>query len=185
MNIQKLIITMAAILMSACSPLKSDQRYLIEKTGYVTVEYAPATLLDKIKAPLESPEAILEEIKPLIRSFPRKEYINSAIFLDFQMQTGTIVLRDGCFFLNTPSPDDPLILFHKEVGLGLDDEGYIVLINRNAVEKYFLKARVGEHTQWRPLGLADNDSDILDQLHKACGQHEVVAIGVPYPINRN
>ena len=53
----------------------------------------------------------------------------------FQLEAlggGRIILRDGCLRMAGHAGQEALAMFHKETGIGLDDEGYLALIDRRS-----------------------------------------------------
>ncbi len=89
----------------------------------------------------------------------------------FASQTGTIQLRNGCFFFKEKGA---LILFPESSNLGLDQDGYIIIYNG---PDYI--TRVGEKMRYYTGAVPVVKPDLADQLQDACGQYPVVKINDP------
>jgi len=129
--------------------------------------------------PLDPSGSISREALPLIKYLAREKTRRSMVLTSLTI--GKIVLRDGCFFLDTKGNDDPLVLFHEEVGVGIDDDGYIVLINRMPIAGNDRMTRVGELGGWGDGTRTVTKASVVAPLQDACGPHRVVAIGTPSP----
>jgi hypothetical protein len=91
---------------------------------------------------------------------------------------GRLILRDGCFRMRTQG-GEPLVLFGRDVELGLDDDGYMVVSDPLGVETPIRKARVGERVIWSgPRGVNEADAGV-QALRANCGQGPVIAVGEP------
>lgn len=86
---------------------------------------------------------------------------------------GRIVLADGC--LRRDNAAGPLVAFHRETGIGLDDQGYLALIDRNSGKA---KARIGEMMSWAGPNDA-KDFVGLAELRAACGTGPWINVGNP------
>lgn len=125
--------------------------------------------------PFDPPEAIDPRLETQIRYLSRSKQLNA--FVLTSLTVGRIVLRDGCFFLDNKTGVDPLVHFHKEVGVTLDTQGYIVIVNRLSNSNDV--ARVGEWAGWGD-GIRDmTKPEIVEPLQAACGKHPIVRIGTP------
>lgn len=93
---------------------------------------------------------------------------------------GRVIVDDGCFYYigwsDPPESRDKLAWFLMETGLDADEEGYLILVDRNTGH---LQARVGEEMGWA----GPNEVVITDAqkaaLFEACGEHEIVSVGNP------
>ena len=89
---------------------------------------------------------------------------------------GTVFVRDGCFFVRHSDGKEALAWFLAETGLDVDDEGFLVLVNRITG---WTMARVGEKMSWA----GPNDLKITDDqkaaLFEACGEHPIASVGNP------
>ena len=84
----------------------------------------------------------------------------------------TIVLRDGCFFIDKEGDDDPLAMFALGVGIYRDAQGHMAFRSRHSQHQPRL-ARVGTRMQ---LGYRSEVSDPPAELIEACGKHRVVLV---------
>lgn len=146
--------------------------------GLKTLKNDPMVQL-KYNAPLDPPEILSAEVKPLIRYFAYGNLRETQVVIG--EARGKILLKDGCFFLDDGAGEDSLLVFQPKVGVGLDDEGYIVLINRSPSGAERLPTRVGEPARWFAGQKAITDPEVLRPLQEACGQHDAVIIGAPMP----
>ena len=90
---------------------------------------------------------------------------------------GRIVLRDGCFFVIGHQGSEQLAYFAREVGLGLDQQGYLAL-HRRTVERPHL-GRIGESFTWAgPIGI-DESAPMVGELRARCGKAPLMHVGVP------
>ena len=118
-----------------------------------------------------SPEKTIDpRVAPHIRLFLRDDYVEGDEIV-FDSHTGTIQLRDGCFFYKEKNS---LILFPESSNLGLDEKGYIIIYNdRGDI------SRVGEKMQHPVGGVQVVKAKYVKQLQDACGQYPVVKIHDP------
>jgi len=117
-----------------------------------------------------SPDKVIDpKIAPHIKLFLR-DYTGGEEIV-FSSPTGTIQLRDGCFFYKEK---ESLILFPGSSNLGLDEDGYIIIYNdRDDV------TRVGEKMRYFAGGVPVVKAELAEQLQDACGQYPVVKINDP------
>ncbi|GAA4714221.1 hypothetical protein H9L13_04505 [Sphingomonas lutea] len=88
--------------------------------------------------------------------------------------SGRIILHDGCLRLG--KADGPLVVFHRETGIGLDRQGYLALIDRHSGKPL---GRIGEMMSWAGPNEA-KDYVGLDALKAACGGNgSVINAGSP------
>jgi len=90
------------------------------------------------------------------------------------LESGRVVLRDGCFFVIGHDGGEKLAWFHAETGLAIDPQGYLVLVDRATGET---RARVGEHMSWAGPNEAPQQGEAVAALRAACGQGEVHGVG--------
>ena len=92
--------------------------------------------------------------------------------------SGRVVLDDGCLRLageGRSKAKGPLVVFHRETGIGLDEQGYLAAIDRRTGKA---KGRIGERWGWagpNPATMFDG----LEQLKAACGDGPVINVGNP------
>ena len=93
--------------------------------------------------------------------------------------TGRLVLRDGCIRsvgIEKNAGPGSLAYFHKETGVGLDEQGFLVLIDRVTGKP---KGRIGEMFSWAgPNGIRP-DMPGLAELKAKCGDGPVHHVGNP------
>ena len=88
----------------------------------------------------------------------------------------TIVLRDGCFFLDREGDEDPLILFPYSTALVVDEEGYLAFGSRYEPNTMG-NVRVGLTAA---TGWYDEPSDPDPALAEACGKPLSVLQSAPF-----
>lgn len=116
--------------------------------------------------------AVDPRVAPLIRGFASEERATTIQLT--ALGTGRIVLKDGCLRLGTGT--GPLVVFHRETGVGLDVAGYVALIDRMTGKP---SGRVGEMFAWAgPNGDADKVPGI-SELRARCGAGPAVNLGNP------
>lgn len=154
---------------------------LQERSGRLTILEAPLpppfTNLDKkwppdpIEAePQIARPAMPAELSYYIRAFPQDREPAGAV-LDLGSQH-TIVLRDGCFFLDRKGDDDPLVQFPYSTALVVDEEGYLAFGSRYEPNTMG-NVRVGLTAE---TGWYGEPSDPDPALAEACGDHKVVGV---------
>jgi hypothetical protein len=101
---------------------------------------------------------------------------------------GRIILEDGCFRLPARKAGQlgPLVMFGRETQLGLDQQGYLVVLSQGGLRRY----RVGELGSWPgPNSVDEKDPDVRE-LRRQCGSGPITNVaepeserlsGVPHP----
>ena len=113
---------------------------------------------------------IADDVKADIRHFPAAD--RTAMPTPDLATYDTIVLRDGCFFIDEEGDADPLVMFPFGTGVYRDAEGRIAFRSRNSHYQPRL-ARVGTRMQ---LGYREEVSDPPAELIETCGKHRVVLV---------
>jgi hypothetical protein len=91
--------------------------------------------------------------------------------------TGRIVLKDGCLKVIGFDGKEQLTYFAREVGLGLDRDGYLSLHARAATPRHL--GRIGEMFTWAgPIGI-DESAPMVAELRARCGGAPLMHVGVP------
>ena len=90
--------------------------------------------------------------------------------------SGKIIIKDGCLRTVTHDGQQPLAYFHKETGIGLDDQGYVALIDRRTGKP---TGRIGEMFSWGGPNSFRPDMPGLDELKARCGEGPVAHVGNP------
>lgn len=131
-------------------------------------------------SPPRNPRAIDPDLTRYVRVFPRADrhpaIINQALL------SGRVILRDGCFRLTEYGEGgEPLAIFGRDVELGLDAGGYMVLQNTGGGTM----PRVGERMMWSgPQGYSEADPAVA-LLRMKCGSGPIVAVGSPASVYRS
>jgi hypothetical protein len=72
---------------------------------------------------------------------------------------------------------EQLAYFAREVGLGLDRQGYLALHRRTAERRHL--GRIGEAFTWAgPIGI-DESAPMVAELRARCGKAPLMHVGVP------
>lgn len=114
--------------------------------------------------------AVPDDLKGLIRYFPNEPRLAGPT--PDLATYDTIVLRDGCFFIDEEGADDPLAIFPLGVGLHRDREGHLAFRSRHSADARQM-ARVGTRMQ---LGYRADVAAPPAALIEACGRHRVVTV---------
>ena len=113
-------------------------------------------------------------IAPLLRGFA-----SESLATTMQMEagfSGRVVLDDGCLRLaGKGKAKGPLVMFHRETGIGLDAQGYLATIDRRSGKA---TGRIGELWSWAGPN-PGTAIDGLGELRAACGAGPVVNVGNP------
>jgi hypothetical protein len=117
-------------------------------------------------------------LAPLVRVFARQDR-SPGVVLSAAL-SGRLILRDGCFRMQEHGAGEPLVLFGRDVELGVDEDGYMVVTDPRGSESYGgPSARVGERVVWSgPRGVDATDEGVK-ALRAACGSDPIVAVGEP------
>jgi len=114
--------------------------------------------------------AVSADLKPLIRAFPQDRRLGGPV-PDIATYDA-VVLRNGCFFIDGPGEDDPLVQFPLGIGVHRDAEGYLAFRTRYADDKRRL-GRVGTRLQ---LGYRREPAPAPPELARACNARTIVAV---------
>lgn len=167
---------------AACvEPTAIPRGATMEPTGRLTILEAPLPApftdlnkkwpQDPVKAePQIARPAMPTELSYYIRAFPQEERPAGDV-LDLSSQH-TIVLRDGCFFLDREGDDDPLVQFPFGVALEIDKQGYLAFGSRYEPNRMG-SVRVGLPAE---TGWFTEPYDAPPELAEACGRHKVVGV---------
>lgn len=120
--------------------------------------------------PVLTRPAVPPDLSYYIRAFPQPaEPAGDVLSMGSEH---TIVLRDGCFFLDREGDDDPLILFPYSTALVVDEEGYLAFGSRYEPNTMG-NVRVGLTAE---TGWYGEPSDPDLGLAETCGNHKVVSV---------
>jgi hypothetical protein len=121
-------------------------------------------------------QALPERLETLVRIFPHPDRALGAT--NMASLGGRIILRDGCLYIARPGNPDRLAYFPREIGLTVDDEGYLALKPKGAGAR--ISGRVGEEFTWAgPMGPVSEDAPMIAELRQRCGAAPVEAISFP------
>ncbi|MGB7374145.1 hypothetical protein [Pontixanthobacter sp.] len=148
-----------------------------ETTGRITILEAPLhepfsslTGDGSSSAPVNPdrpvPEALPAELSYYIRSFPRAEEPAGDV-LDLGSEH-TIILRDGCFYLDREGTDNPLVQFPFGTRIGVDAGGYLAFNTGSP-----MAVRVGLPAQ---TGWFTEPYDPPEDVAALCGADKMVAV---------
>lgn len=113
-------------------------------------------------------------IESLLRGFASEKF--ATLFQLEALGTGKLILRDGCLKVQGHEGSEKVAVFHMETGIGLDDEGYLALIDRMTGK---VRGRVGEMMAWgAPNAIPEQHMLGLEPLRAAC-PGELLNIGNP------
>lgn len=90
---------------------------------------------------------------------------------------GRIVIRDGCFFVIGHDRSEKLAYFAREVGLGVDSQGYLALHRRTAERPHL--GRIGEMFTWSGPIAIDETAPMVTELRDQCGNAPLMHVGIP------
>lgn len=119
--------------------------------------------------------SVSDAARPMIRYWPA--FITRTGAQPQALHAGRVELRDGCFFVSEPGQASTrLAWFHAEIGVDVDDAGYLVLRDRTDGA---LRARVGEPLNWAGPASAKIEDSARAALEAACGVHDILVVGSP------
>lgn len=113
-------------------------------------------------------------VAPLLRGFASE---SRATTLQMERgEGGRVILDDGCLRLaTTTGKKGPLVVFHRETGIGLDAQGFMATINRRSGKA---TGRIGEMWSWAGPNRG-KEFDGLAELKAACGDGPIANVGNP------
>ena len=117
---------------------------------------------------------VSDAARPKIRAWPA-----SQVRTGWQLEAllwARVVLRDGCFWVQQPEQPERLAWFHAETGLDVDDDGYLILVDRTSGQTM---ARVGEGMTAAGPNTVPPDDPGVAALREACGDAEIFNVGNP------
>jgi hypothetical protein len=121
-------------------------------------------------------EALPERLRSLVRIFPHSDRALGAT--NMAAIGGRIVLRDGCLYVSRPNQPDRLAYFPREMGLTLDEHGYLALKPR--ASKANVSGRIGEEFMWAgPMGQVPESAPMVAELRQRCGAAPIESISFP------
>ena len=136
-------------------------------------EPLPDAIKLQFAQPLPFP-SVDERARPLIRYFAQNDR-STGIQLT-AAGSGHISLRDGCISVGAGKQAPKLAYFHRETGVGIDDEGYLALVNRATGKP---AGRLGEDFTWAGPNAIDESWPAVRELRARCGDGEILNVGNP------
>ncbi|HEY0165166.1 MAG TPA: hypothetical protein VGB39_07310 [Sphingomicrobium sp.] len=128
----------------------------------------PDAVVLQFSAPLHH-ASVDERAKPFLRIFAQNSRSTTrqpeAGFL------GRITMRDGCLYSGKA-----LAYFHRETGIGIDDQGYLALTDRRTGKN---KGRIGEWFTWAGPNRFSEDMPMVRELRQRCGNAPIDHVGNP------
>jgi hypothetical protein len=119
-----------------------------------------------------------ERVRPFVRIFAQNDR-STGMQLE-AAQSGKIYLKDGCPYVTVYRGEPHLAYFHRETGIGLDDQDYLALIDRATGKA---KGRLGEQFTWAGPNSVKEDSPGVKELRAACGNAPLANVGNPGSTN--
>lgn len=91
--------------------------------------------------------------------------------------SGRIVLDGGCFRLRSGKAGEPgpLVVFGRDAQLGLDQQGYLVVLGEGGRRRY----RVGELGSWPGPNAIDEKDPEVRELRRRCGSGPITNVAEP------
>jgi hypothetical protein len=133
----------------------------------------PDTIDLRFSSPVRHP-AVEEAARPFVRLLAQNNRGTG-----IQLTAGTIariVLRDGCLIVGGATGPYQLAYFHRETGIGVDADGYLVLKDRMTGEN---RGRIGEWFSWAGPNAVDETSPMVKELRTRCGSAPLLNVGNP------
>lgn len=123
-------------------------------------------------------ELDVPRVDPRVASYLRG-FASESVATQMQMEmgaSGRVVLDNGCLRLAVKGKaKGPLVVFHQETGIGLDQAGYLAAIDRRTGKAV---GRVGEVWSWAAPN-PGTKFDGLEDLKSACGDGPIENVGNP------
>lgn len=151
----------------------------IDEAGFREIaERERWTMPDRLELRFSGPRnsrSIDPALERYVRVFPRQD--RQPAVVNLARLSGRVILRDGCFRLTEHGDGgEPLVIFGRDVKLGLDAEGYMALKDNSSDEAM---PRIGERMAWAgPQGYSEADPAVA-LLRAKCGTGPIVAVGSP------
>ncbi|MEJ7777385.1 MAG: hypothetical protein WKF52_08410 [Sphingomicrobium sp.] len=144
---------------------EEEYRAIAAREGWGPV---PDAVVLRFSAPLDHP-SMDERAKPLVRIFAQNSR-STGMQLEAGF-SGRITMRDGCFYSG-----NALAYFHRETGIGVDEQGYLALTDRRTGKS---KGRIGEWFSWAGPNHISEDMPMVRELRQRCGNAPIQNVGNP------
>lgn len=149
---------------------RSEYEALAQRNGW---GWPPEPIKLQFAGELTAP-AVDPRVSGVVRAFANEPYA-TVIQLE-ALGTGRIVMRDGCLRVDDGGKHQSLAYFHRETGIGLDDAGYLALIDRRTGKA---SGRVGEMFAWGAPNAVPKDDPGVALLKAKCGDLPILNVGNP------
>jgi len=133
----------------------------------------PEAIELKFASPLLHP-SIEDSTRPFIRLLAQSDRATGIQLT--AAGVGRIVLRDGCLFVRGGEAPDRLAYFHRETGIAVDSDGYLVLRDRMTGAN---RGRLGEWFVWAGPNAVDERMPMVAELRSRCGAAPLLNVGNP------
>jgi hypothetical protein len=128
----------------------------------------PDGVVLRFSQPLDHP-SVDDRVKPLVRIFAQNS--RGTVVQPEAGFFGRITMRDGCLYHGKA-----LAYFHRETGIGVDEQGYLALTDRRTGKS---KGRVGEWFSWAGPNQVSEDMAMVRELRQRCGNAPIDNVGNP------
>lgn len=144
---------------------EEEYQAVAEREGWGPV---PDGVVLRFSRPLGHP-GVEDRAKPFVRIFAQNSRATT-------MQpeagfSGRITMRDGCLYSGKA-----LAYFHRETGIGIDEQGYLALTDRRTGKS---KGRIGEWFSWAGPNRISEDMPMVRELRRRCGNAPIDNVGNP------
>lgn len=150
---------------------RSEFAELMKRHGWGQVpEPIKLSLAGELVAPATDPR-----VERYFRAFANEPY--ATVMQLEALGTGRIFMKDGCLFVaGFKEAGRSLAYFHRETGVGLDQDGYLALIDRRTGKA---TGRIGERFAWGAPNAIPKDDPGVARLKARCGNLPVESVGNP------
>lgn len=144
---------------------EEEYRAIADREGWGPV---PQAVRLAFSAPLAH-VSVEDQAKPFVRIFAQNS--RSAIRQPEAGFFGRITMRDGCLYSG-----NRLAYFHRESGIGLDEQGYLAIRDRRTGKS---TGRIGEWFVWAGPNQISEDMPMVRELRQRCGAAPIDNVGNP------
>jgi hypothetical protein len=144
---------------------EEEYREIAAREGWAA---PPDAVVLRFSAPLNHP-SMAEQARPFVRLFSQNNR-STTIQLEAGF-TGRITMRDGCLYSGKA-----LAYFHRETGIGTDEQGYLALTDRRTGKS---KGRIGDWFSWAGPNPISEDMPMVRELRQRCGNAPITNVGNP------
>lgn len=144
---------------------EEEYRVIAAREGWGPV---PEPVVLRFSGVLDHP-SVGERARPLVRIFAQNS--RSTTIQPEAGFYGRITMLDGCLYTG-----DALAYFHRETGIGIDEQGYLALTDRRTGKS---KGRIGEWFAWAGPNSISEDMAMVRELRQRCGDARLQNVGNP------